>query len=123
MPKKRRDPFAEGEAAQLANLTGKPFHDFHIRWTATSMSNGAEGGKSTPSHPKTTVSSKRTIMDYYGVLSSYFQYFVFGNPNWNDLTLDYTTDVTAAEQPARSLRRAEFESGTRSCLWRQWGNG
>jgi feruloyl esterase len=34
----------------------------------------------------------------FAIAQSYFQYFVFGDPNWNYLTLNYTTDLTAAEQ-------------------------
>jgi feruloyl esterase len=34
----------------------------------------------------------------FAVAQSYFQYFVFGDPNWNYLTLNYTSDVTLAEQ-------------------------
>ncbi|HEY1412480.1 MAG TPA: tannase/feruloyl esterase family alpha/beta hydrolase [Rhodopila sp.] len=34
----------------------------------------------------------------FAIADSYFQYFVFGDPNWDYLTLNYTTDLTAAEQ-------------------------
>jgi feruloyl esterase len=34
----------------------------------------------------------------FAIAQSYFQYFVFGDPNWSYVTLNYTTDITAAEQ-------------------------
>ena len=37
----------------------------------------------------------------------YFQYFVFGDPNWNYLTLNYTTDLTAAEQQDHGVLGAQ----------------
>jgi len=33
----------------------------------------------------------------FSIADSYFQYFVFGDPSWNYLTLNYGSDVTAAE--------------------------
>jgi feruloyl esterase len=54
----------------------------------------------------------------FAIADSYFQYFVFGDPNWDYLTLNYTTDLTAAEQQDHGVVGAQ-----NSNLVRFTGNG
>jgi feruloyl esterase len=54
----------------------------------------------------------------FAIADSYFQYFVFGDPNWDYLTLNYTTDLTAAEQQDHGVVGAQ-----NSNLARFAGNG
>jgi feruloyl esterase len=54
----------------------------------------------------------------FAIANSYFQYFVFGDPSWNYLTLNYTADITAAEQQDHGVVGAQ-----NSNLSRFAGNG
>lgn len=43
----------------------------------------------------------------FAIAQSYFQYFVLGDPNWDYLTMNYTTDITAAEQQDHGIVGAQ----------------